>query len=290
MEQGKVDLDADVNTYLTQFKIPATFPQPITLRNLMTHTPGLEDGALGYLIVKTSEQSPPLADALEAHMPARVRPPTTDWNDGTGASYSNWGTALAGLIVANVSGVSYDEYIERNIFEPLGMQPELVPRAAARRAIADGMSKGYRYKGTPESGDFELIHHFGPAGSMSSTATDMARFMIAHLQNGRLGDARILQEETAEYAHSRQLSPSPYINGAGLGFYETWVNGRRLIGHAGDTMYFHTDLALLESENLGVFVSYNSSDVLPFSARTDLIQAFMDRYYPATLPPLDRAR
>jgi hypothetical protein len=84
--------------------------------------------------------------------------------------------------------------------------------------------------------------------------------------------------------HRRQFSPSPYVNGSGLGFYETWVNGRRFIGHGGDTIYFHTDLALLESENLGLFVSYNGSPILPFSARNDLLQAFMDRYYPAKLP------
>ena len=286
MEQGKVDLDQDVNTYLTQFKVPATFAQPITLRNLMTHTPGLEDGALGYLIVRSKEESPELADTLELHMPARVRPPTTDWSDGTNASYSNWGTALAGLIVANVSGLPYDEYIERNIFQPLGMS-----RSSFREPLPDGliadMSKGYRYRGTQEAGGFEYIHHFGPAGSMSSSATDMARFMIAHLQNGRFGDTRILQDSTAELAHSRQFSPSPYVNGSGLGFYETWINGRRFIGHAGDTTYFHTDLALLKSENLGIFVSYNGSPVLPFSARGDLLQGFMDRYYPARLPVVD---
>jgi CubicO group peptidase (beta-lactamase class C family) len=286
MEQGKLDLDADVNTYVKQFKIPATFPQPITLRNLMTHTPGLEDGALGYLIVRTPEESPPLAETLERHMPARVRPPTTDWSDGTNASYSNWGTALAGLIVANVSGMSYDEYVEKNIFEPLGMSQSSFREPLPEPLLAD-MSKGYRYRGAHEAGEFEYIHHFGPAGSLSSTATDMARFMIAHLQNGRFGENRILEEATAQYAHSRLFSPSPYVNGSGLGFYETWLNGRRFIGHAGDTIYFHTDLALLESENLGIFVSYNGSPVLPFSARTDLLQAFMDRYYPARLPAVD---
>jgi CubicO group peptidase (beta-lactamase class C family) len=288
MEQGKVDLDADVNTYLTQLQIPATFDQPITLRNLMTHTPGLEDGALGYLIVKDLERSPPLADALADHVPARVRPPTTEWTDGTNASYSNWGTALAGLIVANVSGISFEDYVERNILEPLGMTHSTF-REPLPPGLAADMSQGYSYrgeKGAHAPGDFEYIRQFGPAGSLSSTATDMARFMIAHLQNGRLGEARILEEATAQYAHRRQLSPSPYVNGSGLGFYETWLNGRRLIGHAGDTMYFHTELSLLEDEQLGLFVSYNTSDVLPFSARTDLLKSFMDRYYPAVLPPV----
>jgi CubicO group peptidase (beta-lactamase class C family) len=284
VEQGKLDLDADVNTYVTQFQIPATFEQPITLRNLMTHTPGFEDGGIGYLLAKEAGTTPPMVDALKAHMPARVRPPTTDFTDGMNSSYSNWGTALAGLIVANVSGMPFDDYIEQNIFKPLGMTgstfreplpPELAPR----------MSNGYKMKhGAHQARPFEAIHHFGPAGSLTSSATDMAKFMIAHLQNGRYGDARILKEETAQMMHARQFSPSPYINGTGLGFYETWINGRRWINHAGDTVYFHSNLSLLEEQNLGIFVSYNTGPILPFSARDDLLHAFTDRYFPARLP------
>ncbi len=52
VEQGKIDLDADVNEYLTDFRIPDTFPEPITMEHLMTHTPGFEDGGLGYLLIK----------------------------------------------------------------------------------------------------------------------------------------------------------------------------------------------------------------------------------------------
>ncbi len=284
VEQNKLDLDADVNSYLTQFQIPATFPQPVTLRNLLTHTAGLEDGGIGYLMTKKPEDSLSLEEMLKKHMPARVRPPTTDFSDGMNSSYSNWGTALAGLIIANVSGMSFDEYIEKNIFLPLGMTsstfgeplpPELAPR----------MSLGYKFKnGAYKAGNFEYIHQFGPAGSLTSTAIDMARFMLAHLQNGKLGDARILREETAQLMHSRQLSPSPYINGTGLGFYETWINGQRWINHGGDTIYFHSNLSLLKEQNLGIFVSYNSGSVFPFSARNDLLKAFTNRYYPAQLP------
>jgi CubicO group peptidase (beta-lactamase class C family) len=288
VEQGKLDLDADVNQYIPNFKLPEAFGKPITLRNLMTHTAGLEDGGLGYLFQKGPEQFLPLGDALAAHMPTRVRPPTTEFgSDGTNASYSNWGTALAGHIVASVSGMSFEDYVKKHIFDPLGMSsstfaeplpPELAPR----------MATGYQFKeGKLKPHAFEHVHNFAPAGSLTSSAPDMARFMLAHLNGGAVGDARILKPETVELMHSRQFSPNAYGNGSGLGFYETWVNGRRLIGHGGDMIAFHTDFWLLEEEKIGVFVSYNSSnEVAPYVARRDLLRGFMDRYYPAQLPVL----
>jgi CubicO group peptidase (beta-lactamase class C family) len=113
VERGKLDLDRDVNTYL-DFKIPATYPQPITLRHLLTHTPGLEDSGRD-LFNEDSTAIVPLGKWLATHMPGRVRPP------GTFSSYSNWGAALAGYIVERVSGESWDVYIERNILARLGM-------------------------------------------------------------------------------------------------------------------------------------------------------------------------
>jgi CubicO group peptidase (beta-lactamase class C family) len=284
VEQGKLDLDADVNQYIPDFKLPEAFGKPITLRNLMTHTAGLEDGGLGYLFQRGPEQFLPMGQALAAHMPGRVRPPTTDFGaDGTNSSYSNWGTALAGHIVASVSGLSFEDYIRKNVFDPLGMTsstfveplpPELAPR----------MAVGYQFKeGRLKPHDFEYVHNFAPAGSSTSSAADMAKFMIAYLDQGK----GLMKPETAQLMHSRQFSANPYGNGSGLGFYETWVNGRRTIGHGGDMIAFHTDLWLLPEEKIGVFVSYNSSNELaPYVARRDLRQAFMDRYFPAKLPQL----
>ncbi|MGH7858038.1 MAG: serine hydrolase domain-containing protein, partial [Candidatus Binatia bacterium] len=286
VEQGKLDLDADVGRYVPQFDIPPTFDQPITLRNLMTHTPGLED-AIVSLFARKPEDVAPLAESLQRHMPARVRPPTTDFTDGMNVSYSNWGAALAGLIVANVSGVDFDEYVEGNVLRPLGMTRSTM-REPLPPGLAPHLSAGYGYEeGRHRAGNFEFVSGLGPAGSLTSTASDVARFMIAHLQDGRYGDHRILGEETARYMQARRLSPSPYVDGAGLGFYETWINGRRWIGHGGDTVYFHTNLSLLKEENLGIYVAYNSAPVLPFSARDDLLKAFMDRYYPARLPAVE---
>ncbi len=289
VEQNKLDLDADVNTYLTQFKLPGAFGQPITLRNILTHTPGLEDGGVGYLFVKTADEMAPLADTLAAHIPARVRPPTTNFSsDGINASYSNFATALAGLIVANVSGMSFDDYLDKNIFGPLDMKhstfrqplpPELAPKMAKGYTFKNGAWKPFKY-------DFEFIP-FAPAGSLSASTDDMAKFTIAHLNLGEYQGQRILKEETARLMQSRQFSPSPHVNGSGLGFFETWLNGRRIIGHWGDMQTFHTSWDLLPEEKVGIYVSYNTSHEGGTTiAREDLLRSFMDRYYPATLPKI----
>ena len=113
VEQGRLDLDADVNSYL-DFRIPDTYPQPITLKHLMTHTSGIEDRWLGSLVSDASELVPE-REWLIANFPGRVRAP------GEAAGYSNYNAMLAGYIVARVSGEPYDQYIQKHIFDPLGM-------------------------------------------------------------------------------------------------------------------------------------------------------------------------
>jgi CubicO group peptidase (beta-lactamase class C family) len=282
VEQGKLDLDADVNTYLTQFKVPATYPAPLTLRNALTHTVGLEDGGIGYLMARSPQQIVPLARSLAEHTPARVRPVGTNV-DGLSSSYSNWATSLAGLIVANVSGMSFEDYVEAHILRPLGMESstfkEPLPEALAKR-----MSVGYTFEaGAFKPQGYEYIANFGPAGSLAATATDMSRFMIAHLQEGAAAQARILKPETARAMHARAFSPQPAVGGSGLGFYETYVNGRRLIGHGGDTNYFHSELGLLEEEGTGFFVSVNTGGKAGLVPR-HFLRAFMNHYFPARLP------
>jgi CubicO group peptidase (beta-lactamase class C family) len=280
VEQGKLDLDTDVNTYLTQFKIPATYPGPITLRHALTHTVGLEDGGIGYLMSRSPQQIVPLAKSLAAHTPARVRPVG---EDGLSSSYSNWATSMAGLIVANISGMPFEDYVEANILRPLGMESstfkEPLPEPLEKR-----MAIGY----TKEAGAFkphgyEFIANFGPAGSLAATATDMARFMIAHLQQGGIGDARILKPETVRTMHARAFSPHPAVDGSALGFYEEHVNGRRILAHGGDTNYFHSELGLLEAESVGYFVSVNTGGKAALVPR-HFVRAFMNHYFPARLP------
>ena len=270
-EQGKLDLDRDVNEYL-DFKIPDAFGTPVTLKHIMTHTPGFEE-QIKDLFSKTPV-SPNLGEYLKTHIPARIYPP------GTVPAYSNYATAIAGYIVERVSGRPFEDYVDENILKPLNMTHSTF-RQPLPTGLAPSMSSGYRLA-SDQAGEFEIVNAF-PAGSLSSSATDMAQFMIAHLQDGKLGEAQILKPETVRLMHSRLFALDDAANAMCYGFYEETSNGQRIIGHGGDTIYFHSDLHLVLDQKVGFFVSYNSagkSGGLGDSPRTTLWQAFLDRYYP----------
>jgi hypothetical protein len=258
-----------VNTYL-DFKIPDAFGKPITLKNIMTHTPGFEEQIKDLFAENSS--SPNLGQYLKAHIPDRIYPP------GTVPAYSNYATALAGYIVERVSGHPFDQYIADNIFKPLHMDHSSFSQPLPSN-LAPLMSGGYRL-GSDDPQPFEVVNPF-PAGSLSSSATDMAQFMMAHLQNGQLADARILKPETAQLMHSRLFGLDDGTNAMCYGFYEESRNGQRIIGHGGDTIYFHSDLHLVLNKNIGFFVSYNSAGQ-GGQGRLDLWHAFLDRYFPYT--------
>jgi CubicO group peptidase (beta-lactamase class C family) len=277
VEQGKLDLDRDINEYL-DFKIPAKFGKPITLRNIMTHTPGFEEQIKDLI----SEEATPVATLkqhLVTHIPERIFPP------GTTPAYSNYGASLAGYIVERVSGREFNDYVNENIFKPLGMSHSTFaqPLPAELKPL---MSTGYRL-GSGKPKPFEIIEE-APAGGLAATAADLARFMIAHLQNGKSGNAQILRPDTATTMHSRQFGLSPALNGMCLGFYEESRNGRRIIGHGGDTVYFHSDLHLMVENGIGFFVSYNSAGKGDISPRSALWYHFLDRYFPYSPPKVEK--
>lgn len=271
-EQGKLDLDRDVNEYL-DFKIPDAFGKPITLKNILTHTPGFEEQIKDLL--SSGGGSPNLGDYLKTHIPARIFPP------GTTPAYSNYGTALAGYIVERVSGQPFNDYVNEHIFKPLGMANSTFAQPLPTE-LAGKMSNGYRLASDkPEP--FEDVAPF-PAGSLSSSGTDMARFMLAHLQGGKAGNGQILKPETVQLMHSRLFALDDAAQAMAYGFYEETQNGHRIIGHGGDTVAFHSDLHLIPDTGVGFFVSYNSLGNGSSSPRSILWDAFLDRYYPYTVP------
>lgn len=273
VEQGKIDLNADINIYLKDFKIPDTYPEPVTMTHLLTHTPGFED-FINEMAVRRAEDLVPLAKFLAKKMPARVLPP------GKLTFYSNYGTALAGYIVEKISGMPFEDYIERNIFELLDMQQSTF-RQPLPSYLADDMSMGYTYeKGIYEPHGFEYINGLAPAGSMSATATDMAKFMIAHLQNGKYGESRILEEETAKLMHAQLFTHDPRVDGNAHGFWEMTQNNLRTIVHGGDTFLFHSLLSIIPEKNLGLFVSFNSTGGT-WPVYDNFMKAFLNHYYPA---------
>jgi CubicO group peptidase (beta-lactamase class C family) len=276
VERGKLDLDADVNQYL-DFEIPPGLEgEPVRVRDLMTHTPGFEE-SLKELISENPESLATLADTLKRWVPERI------FKAGTMPAYSNYGTALAGYLVERTSGLSFDDYLDRNIFGPLGMMRSSF-RQPLPEALMAGMAQGYE-KATDKPKGYELIN-LAPAGSLAATGADMARFMIAHLQDGALGDRRILAGETAGKMHGTPLTIIPNLNRMVLGFYETDTNGHRIISHGGDTQYFHSDLHLYVDDGVGYFISFNSAgkDGAVGPLREAFYRSFADRYFPGPAP------
>src|SRR5450631_4356341 len=271
VEQGKIDLDADVNQYL-DFKIPARDGKPVTMRQLMQHVAGFEEQAKG--IMSDDPKSPGFEALLKQWVPERVFVP------GTTPAYSNYGASLAGYIVQRVSGESFDDYLDKHIFAPLDMKYSSF-RQPLPANLAPLMSKGYQVA-SEEPHVFEMVGP-APAGSMSSPAEDMAHFMIAHLQNGAYNGNRILRADTAEAMHNSPLTMLPPLNRMELGFFETNINGREVIAHLGDTQFFHTSLHLFLKEGVGFYVSFNSLGKAGAagSLRGALFEDFADRYFPA---------
>ncbi len=274
VEQGKLDLDKDVNAYL-DFKVPEAFGQPITLRNIMTHTSGFEE-SVSELFLQKPEQQYPIGQYLQKHMPNRIFPP------GKVVAYSNYATTLAGYIVQRVSGEEFTAYVANHIFKPLKMNNSTFVQPPPK-ALLDNMAKGYKQASDPKPQDYEIVEA-APAGSLASTATDMARFMMAHLNGGEYDGARILKPETVKEMHSRNYTLAPGLNGFNLGFYDEDRNGHRIIGHAGDTEVFHSDLHLITDANTGIFMSFNSAgkEGGVGEARVAVFRAFLDRYFPFT--------
>jgi CubicO group peptidase (beta-lactamase class C family) len=270
-EQGKVDLNADVNKYI-DFKIPPYEGKPITPLNLMTHTPGFEEQVKDIITLGEKTQVP-YDTVLKRWVPNRIYAP------GTTPAYSNYGASLAGYIVQRTSGEPFDAYLEHHIFAPLGMAHSTF-RQPLPANLKPLMAEGY-LPGKDKPYGFEFVNT-APAGAMSTTGDDMAKFMIAHLQNGQYNGARILKPQTAVLMHSRANSPFSAGNGMAHGFYETNINGLHVIAHGGDTVAFHSDLHLFLDKGVGIFVSFNSpgKEGTAQPLRDAFFADFADRYFP----------
>jgi CubicO group peptidase (beta-lactamase class C family) len=275
VEQGRLDLDADVNMYLEDLRVPATYPQLLTLAHLMAHAGGFE-------VPERLWSGGPPPDSLTAYlrqrMPARVRPP------GELSAYSDYGTSLAMHVIERVSGKPFEQYLRENILEPLGMRRSLFRRTVPPELAAD-MALGHTLEeGRLRARPLEQVV-VASSGSMSTTATDMARFMLAHLQGGQYEGHRILAEETVRRMHRQHFTHDPRLSGWAHGFMEFHLNGQRLIGHTGDAYLFCSLLVLLPEHGLGLFVSYNGLGEKNAAqrARMELLQALLDHEHPA--PP-----
>nr|WP_246425494.1 serine hydrolase domain-containing protein [Streptomonospora nanhaiensis] len=281
VDEGRLDLDADVNTYLPEdARLPDTYPgKPVTLHHLLTHTAGFEDSVEG-MAAPSAEGLLPLAEYAARYQPARVYPP------GRFIAYSNYGTTLAGLVVQEVSGTPFNDYLDRHVFGPLGM---------ARSGFADPDEAGRRftlptlYADSPETTAAPMYVNQGPAGEGWATAADMSRFMLALLNGGELDGERVLSPESAEAMLAHQADLHPELTGAGYGTWDRFWNGPRVVGHSGDLDGAHSEYALVPELDLGVYVVVNGDGVAenPLKdARARIVDAVLTEFAGTTGAPV----
>ncbi|MDT7784674.1 MAG: hypothetical protein QOF58_3093 [Pseudonocardiales bacterium] len=276
VEQQKIDLDADVDRYL-DFPLPRTFDRAITMRHLLSHTAGFEERIRGMITVGESTVS--LRDNVA------VDPPDQVFEPGTVPAYSNYGYALAGYIVERVSGTPFDEYVDRNVLDRAGMTSSSFAQPLPQE-LRGRLSHGYATD-SDLAGPFEMIGS-APAGALAASATDMGRFILAHLGEAgpeqtllRPDTVALMRQPALDSTSLGTLADGPRM---ALGFFDESRNGHRIVGHGGDTQYFHSHLQIYPDNSTGVFVTLNSTgrgatDTLDL--RQSLLSGFTDRYFPA---------
>jgi CubicO group peptidase (beta-lactamase class C family) len=271
VEQGKLDLDVGVDRYLDfPIRAFAGTAQPITLRNLMTHSGGFEE-TVRNIIVSDDQHYLPLREFLVQNQPHRLFAP------GTIPAYSNYGVGLGSYIVQRVSGELFEDYVAKHIFSPLDMTHSTFFQPPPP-TLQDLPSEGYRSSTIKPALGFERFSPVG-AGGLSSSAADMARFGQSLLNGGELDGHRILKPESLAQMWKPQFRASDQLPPIGLGFYQVWRNDLRWIGHEGDLVAFHSLFFVEPQQKLVLFMSYNSAGSANKS-RPELLNAFSDRYFP----------
>ncbi len=243
-EAGEADIDAPVRDYLPGFAPGGSAESAITLRQLMSHRSGLvrEPPAGNYF----DDTGTTLAATV-----ASLSGPPLVYEPGSRAKYSNAGVAVAGYVLEATQGEPFADYVARAVLEPLAMNSSAF---SPEPDIVDDLAKAYMWgfdRGLFEAPRFEL--GMAPAGSMYSTALDLARFMGAMFRRGEGENGRVLQPETLESMWEPQYAEPGAVAGSGLGFQVAELfGGHRWLGHGGAIYGFSTQLAFLPDAELGV--------------------------------------
>ena len=273
VERGQLKLDDPINDHLPdELDVPDEgFEQPIRIIDLMNHSAGFEDILQGLFVAQDAPLRS-LSQHLQTLRPHRVREP------GKLMAYSNYSTALAGAIVAQVSEMEYETYVERNILTPLGLThttfreqyapteglPQPMPAELAAHMAQNIESRDGAWQSLPH----EHIVSMAPAGAAVSTAEDMAKYMISLLDPQRLEAAGVLRADTFALLREPSFQVAPGMPAIHHGFFNTPLGiDQRLaydnLSHSGGTLHFRTFMVVIpatgpDNGTLGVFVAANS--------------------------------
>ena len=262
--KGLIDLHRDIRHYLPDFQYTSIEGDSVTLRNLLTHTAGFEDKNLERR-THDPDQQISLKEYLYNEMPKRVA------KAGETFAYSNHGLALAGLIVEEVSGKAYSDFVQTELLSPLQMANSTFDVKKATNFAKSYQKESEQWKTVP----FDYIKT-KPSSMLMSTAEDMAKFMKFHLQTASKNDGSLISNASLAEMHSQQFTHHPQLPGAAVGFFEAYQNGLRLLRHGGTATNYGSFLCLIQEKGIGIFITHNGGDE---SLSKTTIQQFINRFF-----------
>lgn len=269
-EKAMIDFNEDITKYLKDTKIKNKFKTPIIMEHILTHRSGLDTNELIFLITELNDKKWIKETMGNLKFIVKSEP-------GTVCSYNNYALALAGIMIEDITGTPYDEYIKENIFNPLGMKNSFV---RINNSKIDNLTKEYSYE-AGEYKPFRLYEYSMPStGSILSTGEDMSKYMMAFLNSGSLNGKSILNKESTENMLKTHFTVNESFDGMNYGFYEKTIDGNKFIEHTGATLFTHSDMILDPKNKLGIFYSTTNGMAEAMSDIYDIKNHFVTEFYP----------
>jgi len=264
VEQGKIDLNADINKYLKGFKIVGKNGKKITVHNLLTHTAGFDE-SLDHFITDPGKKHIPLKVYVKKYIPARVIEP------GVESIYSNYGFGLLGYIIEEVSGQSYEQYMQQHVFNPLEMKHTTL-------TVPKNGVKSYEVKNGKYASVKATDLNIRPAGTIWTTASDLSNYLMGQLQTGKYKGV-LMNEETSNEMQTAHFKAHPGVAGFGYNFYEDMLWKEHVpVQHGGSTEGFRAHIYLIPDLKFGVAMSTNSTEGRMIF--TDFFKQFHKDFFP----------
>ncbi len=259
VDDGKLDLDADVDSYLKSVKVGVRGMRPVTLRDLMAHRPGFEDTFGDFFQSRTGRN---FEEALLHTKPARVAGP------GVRTAYSNWGTDLAAQVVADVTGMPFDKFLAARVLAPIGMTSTIQhdPNAVSGKDLNDPalearLSSPHKLDaGAPTVMAHDAIEPLHAAGGVALDANDAGRWLQFLLNDGVADGKRLISPQSFARMRTRAFRDRPFAPDFAHGFMENEIGGAITYGHGGTLSGFISDMTIAPSLGVGVFVVVNGAE------------------------------
>ena len=261
VEAGQVDLDAPVQEYLPWFRVAdAAASARITVRQLLNQTSGISP--------RTGKTFQGNGDVSDQALERAVRKlSTAELSEPVGSTfqYSTVNYAVLGLIVQEVSGETYEEYVQQQIFTPLGMQHSFTSEADAE---PQGLATGHNYWfGRPAAADVAYNRGILPAGYLISSAEDMTHYLIAQLHDGSFEGTDLLSPAGTAQMHRAAVPTLAADTSYGMGWFVGPVNDLPAVFHQGETFTYHANIVLLPETDEGVVILMNAENSVDLFTR-----------------------